>query len=705
MEFIKESWARALEFDRLLRVLYLLNNLMKAKSYKPLPLTNENAFFQFYLRMLFGVGLLFLCVYAFIFYGKVEDRIESQAQTVAVVLDGGIYSINIWGETQRLTLQYVAEDAAVAAYLSDSGNEAKEAEALEVLKRAKDFNPYYESVYLVKYEKGAQAGRVALGISSYGPMASLDLSEHEYLRMVFEEGYEYYFSQAKNNAIRGLPPVIVAIRAVRDKTDGRLLGAALFDIDLGFFADTFGNLFLGRTGSAFIIDSRGMLLSYPFDKSRMLTPYTAQDGLPSFSAIAQAGRFNQVSVNGRSYFFLSRKLEAPSPVQSDLYLVFRQEAAEVLGPVMNSVLSDLLVALCILGLALVVLVWSNRRFVKAVSYERLLTAAANLQLRELTMTDGLTGLYNRLFYREQTAGLKSYEGPLALLFFDIDGLKLANDAFGHAAGDVLVLAAAAALKGALPKLPVMRIGGDEFAVWARGFTQTDVDRAFARVNDQIASINSRHAPDELDLNISMGSAVMFGPADTEELVKRADAALYAHKSSRSAALRKTALAKLLQNLRALEPAYQERIAFIDRLCVRVASFFSFGALKIKDLSMLVVYNNLGLVAEKEPATGGEAGSRAQAGYRIAMYMPEISGIADLILKSAEHYDGSGPLALQGSDIPLECRIYNVCRSFDAWFVHFGLKKAKELADDLAGHAFDPQAVDILLNIAEEIYQE
>ncbi|PKK86753.1 MAG: hypothetical protein CVV63_03855, partial [Tenericutes bacterium HGW-Tenericutes-8] len=84
----------------------------------------------------------------------------------------------------------------------------------------------------------------------------------------------------------------------------------------------------------------------------------------------------------------------------------------------------------------------------------------------LSYNDALTGLYNRRYYQEKMLEMDTPESlPLSVIQCDINGLKIMNDAFGHQAGDELLIEVSKAFKQAFfDKGMVCRIGGDEFVV-------------------------------------------------------------------------------------------------------------------------------------------------------------------------------------------------------------------------------------------------
>jgi diguanylate cyclase (GGDEF)-like protein len=94
------------------------------------------------------------------------------------------------------------------------------------------------------------------------------------------------------------------------------------------------------------------------------------------------------------------------------------------------------------------------------------------KIRELSVTDELTGLYNRRgFFQLALSRLnflsRSADDTLLLLMFDLDGLKQINDTYGHSEGDTALKSFADILKQTLRQDDIIgRIGGDEFIVFS-----------------------------------------------------------------------------------------------------------------------------------------------------------------------------------------------------------------------------------------------
>ncbi|ONI86850.1 diguanylate cyclase [Saccharothrix sp. ALI-22-I] len=151
------------------------------------------------------------------------------------------------------------------------------------------------------------------------------------------------------------------------------------------------------------------------------------------------------------------------------------------------------------------------------------------ELLALAEQDPLTGLANRrAVTRELERQLAT--GPGAMLLLDLDNFKDVNDLRGHAVGDRLMKALAAALRSRLdPSRLIGRLGGDEFAVVLPGCALADAAVVAEELRDAVAALPLVGAASRT--TVSTGVAE-YGPGDTWELVlANADLALYASKAA------------------------------------------------------------------------------------------------------------------------------------------------------------------------------
>jgi diguanylate cyclase (GGDEF)-like protein len=158
---------------------------------------------------------------------------------------------------------------------------------------------------------------------------------------------------------------------------------------------------------------------------------------------------------------------------------------------------------------------------------------AERALLTLARSDALTGLPNRAACLERlTAELAAPPGaePLAVLFCDLDGFKPVNDRLGHAAGDALLTAVADRLRGCLRSGDmVSRFGGDEFVILCRS---AEVDAICARIREMVGR-SFAVAGEQVRIGISLGVAHAGPDSTTDDLIGRADLAMYAAKQSKS----------------------------------------------------------------------------------------------------------------------------------------------------------------------------
>ena len=164
---------------------------------------------------------------------------------------------------------------------------------------------------------------------------------------------------------------------------------------------------------------------------------------------------------------------------------------------------------------------------------------ANRKLKELAITDGLTGLANRRHFDECLSGewarFKRMEKPLSLLLIDIDLFKSYNDHYGHQMGDRCLQKVANILKKSARRAGDLaaRYGGEEFVVIA---VDTDLPHARAvaeNIRDAVEVMGVRHEGTPLGkVTVSIGVASISHNEypDQEHLLKAADLALYQAKN-------------------------------------------------------------------------------------------------------------------------------------------------------------------------------
>jgi len=181
------------------------------------------------------------------------------------------------------------------------------------------------------------------------------------------------------------------------------------------------------------------------------------------------------------------------------------------------------------GLALLGLYRETRRLIRAGIH-------AEETIRQLSLRDPLTGLGNRRFLNENEkhliAGAKRSGKQMAVLAIDLDDFKAVNDRYGHAAGDTVLVASTERMRQLLRESDVIaRFGGDEFVIV---LSQVDDAKAAREVASRVVERLSQPIPlaegGTAHIGASVGIAMCCTDGETlDELLKKADAALYAAK--------------------------------------------------------------------------------------------------------------------------------------------------------------------------------
>ena len=140
--------------------------------------------------------------------------------------------------------------------------------------------------------------------------------------------------------------------------------------------------------------------------------------------------------------------------------------------------------------------------------------------------------FEREFHRA-IAYIKRYQASGALIVLDVDHLKPINDAFGHAAGDQVLQAIAAALVGEVRSSDVVgRLGGDEFAVLLWNLTETDARAKAAALEEAIDRLAFTFRGRTVSAGASAGVAVLGPHTEAGRALEDADGAMYLRKAQR-----------------------------------------------------------------------------------------------------------------------------------------------------------------------------
>ena len=161
------------------------------------------------------------------------------------------------------------------------------------------------------------------------------------------------------------------------------------------------------------------------------------------------------------------------------------------------------------------------------------------QLRDKALRDALTGLPNRLLFKQKLKDALERtkidkEFVFAVLFIDLDRFKLLNDTLGHSAGDLFLVETARRLNASVrPGDTVARLGGDEFALLLEGLQAPDQAQRVAERLLHRLSVPQTFDQQEVLASASIGIALSTGleTDNPEDLLRNADTAMYRAKGA------------------------------------------------------------------------------------------------------------------------------------------------------------------------------
>jgi len=159
-------------------------------------------------------------------------------------------------------------------------------------------------------------------------------------------------------------------------------------------------------------------------------------------------------------------------------------------------------------------------------------ASMHRDLIQLASLDSLTGTFNRRAFFER--GLEVFAqvagcGALSAIMIDIDHFKRVNDDYGHDIGDKAIREVASIISGAGSL--VGRLGGEEFAVLLPGGDLATAIAVSERLRREVAALQIPTGKEQITLTCSFGAAELQAGEGLDQLIKRADMALYVAKAS------------------------------------------------------------------------------------------------------------------------------------------------------------------------------
>ncbi|MEN6462558.1 MAG: GGDEF domain-containing protein [Syntrophomonas sp.] len=154
--------------------------------------------------------------------------------------------------------------------------------------------------------------------------------------------------------------------------------------------------------------------------------------------------------------------------------------------------------------------------------------ADSRELLRLSVTDSLTGIYNKAKFNQELDWwidfCNRYGSPLSLVIFDIDNFKKINDNYGHLTGDNILKSITLLIKNTIRNTDIFaRWGGDEFVVL---LPNTDIEQAIVITERMRSCIQKSKCDGVINVTCSFGLVSLLNNENTESLLQRADKFLY-----------------------------------------------------------------------------------------------------------------------------------------------------------------------------------
>ncbi len=322
--------------------------------------------------------------------------------------------------------------------------------------------------------------------------------------------------------------------------------------------------------------------------------------------------------------------------------------------------------------------------------------------------DILTGLHNRNFF-DRFIKSENLPQDYSVLIFDLDGLKLINDAFGHLEGDKVIQQLASNLKELFDGSEcIARIGGDEFVIITENINGQDVTDRVNILEKVVEEYNKYHP---IEMSVSKGGKIVKNNDLTfEKAFTHAENLMYRRKLNNRSSRKSQALESIMETLNQKTEETKEHSDRLRTLAVKTLQDMGHTrSSEIEDMELLCRVHDIGKITIPDAILHkpGKLSDdefeiikrHSEAGYKIIKNITDSDFISEGVLYHHEWFNGNGyPQGIKGEDIPLFARILSVADAYDAMTSERIYKKAKshdeaiEEINKFSGKQFDPKVV-------------
>ncbi|MEO1815773.1 MAG: HD domain-containing phosphohydrolase [Acetobacterium sp.] len=296
------------------------------------------------------------------------------------------------------------------------------------------------------------------------------------------------------------------------------------------------------------------------------------------------------------------------------------------------------------------------------------------EIEYLSFHDALTGLYNRRFLEAELLRLDTERNlPISIIMGDVNGLKLTNDIFGHAHGDIFLKKIADVMRRTCRADDIIaRWGGDEFVIL---LPKTTIEQA-KLIKKRIKTEFAREGVKVIKGNISLGCEVKTAMDQSiMECLESAEEKMYAIKILERDDFKSTTLDSIITTLQSDSPQEEEHAQRVSQWCHDLGVTMELPHVKIKRLKLAGYFHDIGKIvlhkdlleqsSELSVEEMTEIKKHPIMGYRILNAFDDTMSLADAVLHHHERWDGSGyPKGLKGEEIPFSARVVAVANCYD-----------------------------------------